>query len=485
MWAGPGALLLWTGCTGDVGPGPPAPSRFELRPVAGPALARLEAEIGPEPPVVEADREHVRGLATMVADADTGLRAIALEEALGLGDHAAPELARLVGEVESNDEERAAALEILGALDTARSARALLAVMTDGEPSWVRAHAAWRLGETSQDWVVPHVVLRLKYETDHDTVIWMARGLARFGNFSGIGVLDVVRTSSRDEVLRGSAGARMDEIARDAGFTDAASLWKAWTDGEEDAVFAPERSPRYDLEVWRLIAGLTAFQLRGVDDGRYVLARLGAHAASLLATALHDESVYVRVHVAQSLERMGTRAAPAGETLVAALEDPDLGPNAAAALGALRFEPAETVLVGLLAPATQPALRLAAARTLGLFVGSAEATLPALRALLAPAEPAEIRQAAGESLARLGRGAEVAALLAGFLTSDRVEPVSTEHALRLWLAAEAQRGDPRARAALEAWDAQELPADEIVPAERRRASHTARRRIVEELLGEC
>ena len=65
-------------------------------------------------------------------------------------------------------------------------------------------------------------------------------------------------------------------------------------------------------ELWRLVSDLSGehFQLRGVDDARFILSRLGPWSAAEFAAALEDDDPYVRLHVAQVLERMGPVAAP-------------------------------------------------------------------------------------------------------------------------------------------------------------------------------
>lgn len=483
-------------------PAPPA-APFELRAVVGPALAALEAELAAPAeaePAVPAEagelRERVAGLAALIGGGDDpSLRALALDEAAGLGDAAVgPLLEHLetaAGSAEAAplppDAERAAVLEMLARIDTPRSVLALLGVLEAGAPPWVRTHAAWRLSSTSHDFAVPRLLLRLKYETDHDCVIWIASALAHFHNYSGLGVLGTVARTSTSEELRASALARTAEIAAGAGFADAEQLWQAWRGGDpERRLPAWTPSARYRLEVWRLVASLGDYQLRGVDDARYVLEALDAHAAEILAQALHDASVYVRVHAAQSLQRMGPRAAVAGPELVAGLADRELAPHAASALGASAYAPGEGELLRRLAPETDPELFLAAARALGGFPGGAPQAEQALGALYADAaQPEEVRQAAAESL--LGRDAatpELVLALCDWLVAEGVDAATSERALRAWLARRAAAGNARAAEVLEAWDGAAGPAQEIPTAEARSALLATRARLVREALPE-
>ena len=466
----------------DRGPEPePAAARtFPLADVVRPRIAALEASLPLPPAAGAADPEEVRGVLQVLQQSSGSMRAAALADAERLGDGAVPELARLASDAAEPDALRAAAIELLGAAGTQEASRRLLALLGEGDPQWIRAHAAWRLTGTRFDEVVPGMALRLKYETDYDTVIWLSRALSGFGNYSGIGALETVAASSDSDELRASAEARMHEIATAAGYDDAAALRRAWTTGE--GLPEPERSPHFELEVWRLIERFFEFQLRNVDDSRFVLESLGSRAAELLAEALHDRNVYVRVHSAQSLERMGPRGRPAGETLVAGLGDPELAPNAAAALGALRYAPAQGALVALLVPATDPELRLAALRALGRFGPDATAeTRAALAAALARERLPEFVQAAAEGLALTG--GETPALLGTlcrFLVAPEVEPITTERALRAWIATRADGGDQVARRALEEWDALVIPNDELVDPAAKLASRERRRALVEE-----
>jgi len=475
--------LLGTACAEPPPEPPPEPELppFELRAVVREKLEEL-APLAQEKPFQPADDEHVQGLVGLVAGADPAMREVALEEAAGQVDGFAEALKVLARTEGAPDADRRAAIQLLGRMDRPHAAAALVEVVLHGDPAWVRAHAAWRLGETTQDWVVPELFLRLKYENDHDTVVWLAKTLAHFGNYSGMRALSVVANEASDVTLRASAAARMAEVVEASGFESVEELWSAWIAGADAEAFRPARSPRFDLEIWRRLERLSEFQLRGVDDSRYVFEGLGFHTAELLAEALHDEDVYVRVHCAQGLQRMGPRGAPAGPTLIEALGETELAPHAATALGAIGFEPAVPVLAQCLEMRSRPDLRLAAARALRGFSG--DAAVEPLRQLLAADQSEELRQAAAESLAHLGHGGEVAALLCDFIVSPKVEPVSSEHALRAWIAGEAEVGKARADELLAEWDALVIPNDAIIPAEEKLASREARRRLVLDALPE-
>ncbi|MEW6072184.1 MAG: HEAT repeat domain-containing protein [Planctomycetota bacterium] len=481
-------LLAALAACGDEVPPAPAPAPFPLRAVVDAELAALDralaAEEGPargEP----ADVEQVHGLLEMLASATGAMREIARQEASGLGDPAVSELARVLADPDAKLAIRVSAVEVLGAIDTPRAAAVLLARMEDPEPL-VRAHAAWRLGQGAQGWVVPGLVLRLKYEKDHETVVWIAGALARFGNFAGLGGLETVAATAPGEAVRASAGARIAEILAATSFPDLAALAAEWRRGDPGRRLpAPPSSPRTDREVWRLLSRLREFQLRGVDDARWVVSALDRRAAELTARALHDSEVKTRVHAAQCLERMGPRASVAVDELLAGLAEPFLAPHAADALGAIGDPRAAAPLAALLDPPAGYGLRLAAIRALGrLDADVPGAARDRLRSLFAASETPEVRQAAAESLVRLGEGGDEAVLaLADLLVSRAVEPVSSEAVLREHLARRAEAGDEAARGALAEWDARALATDRILAPGEAEASRAARREIVRKLVG--
>ena len=382
-----GLALSLAACGEEPPAAPPAPT-FELHPVVDPALAALEAELAADERAVDpTPEEDVRGLLEMLASSSGSMHDIALEEVAGMGDAAVPTLTAVLGAADTALEQRLTILEVLGAIDTPRAAELLFAELENGEPL-ARAHAAWRLGAGTQDWIVPRLILRLKYEKDHDAVIWIARSLARFGNYHGLGALVTVAFQSPDENLRASALARIEGIMSEVNppadeepvFADVYALNAAWLAGDPDGLLPTRpRSQRFAREVWRRLERLREFQLRGVDDSRWICANLGTRAAPILAEALHDSDSYTRVHVAQCLERMGRRAAGAVPELLAGLDEPILAPNAAAALGAIGDPRAEPALLARLEPEHEFGLRLACARALG---GLGEQLTDAARARL-------------------------------------------------------------------------------------------------------
>jgi HEAT repeat protein len=447
-------------------PLPAVVSTLPTRAVVKQALAELVFPDEPVPPAPQDADERVDGLLETLASADHALRAVAQEELGQLGASVVPHLAaRMQDRARAQDQRVAAsaALGQIGAGGCVAAAEALLAqlessrtVLASEREPWLYAQCAWQLGKVAQWWVVPRLLLCLKYETDRETVIWLAESLASYGLLSGLDALFVIVGEGPDAPRELAQGV-LQQLAERNGSRDWNELARAWSEGEPwKGGSVPPIDARYEREVWRMIASLAGWQLRDVDDARYVLSRLRAEDAEKLAAALADENLYVRQHAAQCLERMGPRGRAGGAALIERLDDPQVGPQAAAALGALRFAPAADALRERIQPGHALDLRVAAARALGRIAPpDLEA---ALRPLYAPDQVADLRCAAAAGLVMAAPadtppsalGAELRQL-AAWLGSVEVEPSVAEEALGAWLARRAAAGDASAASALEAW----------------------------------
>ncbi len=451
------AILLgvaWVGACSDSPPpqtnGSPAAQQRPPEPrttVARDAVVRLERELGPvaAPSGGDADLpEHVTGLVESIPSMTGGLAQAALQELFDLAPASLPHLARWLDDPEKPAAERRVAVEALGASDSRYAAELLLArieVMRTrkNDEAWIRAHCAWRLGQGTQDWSVPRLIRHLRYETDHETVIWIARALAKFENLSGLDALFVVRTSGATSELRESANVALYELARTRGFDDPESLARAWF-AADPRLASPALSPARQLEIWRVIAGFAEWQLRGVDDGRFTLARENSAAAELLEQALADSDRYVRTHAAQALERMGARGASAADALLSLLDDREAGIFAAEALGGIGAKQAEPALMSRLEPQHSLEMRTAAAR--GLAALSLPSSVAALRKFTTEDAPRDLRFATTCALLRCApaeaSNAQVLFILDDYATESG-ETATSEPALRAWLAAQAPK----------------------------------------------
>lgn len=435
---------------------------FEIRPVREARIAELEAAIGAPENSASAESagdttDQVQELLRMFANSDETFREIALDDLKKLGASAVPTLASTLAQTGRESGERIAAITGLAAIDTPAAADALMGQVTNAQETWVRSHCAWHLGSTTQDHIVPPLTLRLKYETDHETVVWIARTLGQFGNFSGLKGLFGIRDNGPTPAVRQQAQTVLSELAEGAGFASEVELWDAWHALDPEAQpKTPEPSDRHLLALWREVSDLSGehFQLRGVDDARIILSNGAGFVAGLLAEALHDEDVYVRVHVAQCLERMGARAsASAGPTLLAALGDPGVAADAAAALGAIGFPEAVPVLIERAkSPKSSFELRVAAVRALG-NLGLAEAVPVLQERLNAAADPLDLRQSAAQALVTCGQYDEAVPFLLGILKQSLPggDVGGAEQSLQRWLERESAGGDVLAKELLRGW----------------------------------
>lgn len=338
-------------------------------------------------PFDEGLRDDFEGLLGFVEGSAGDMRRVGAQDLWRLGDGVGTALRDAALDPERGDAARAAALEVLGAGEAADAEPALLAILGDAPEAWVRSSAAWYLGESSGEGWICDAVLRLKYETDESVVVYLAQALGKHDVAAGLSGLEVISRSSWSEDQRAAAEAVIEEMVVE----------------DDTRFFTPRpRDARFDAAVWRWIARLSEFQLRGVDDARFILKNLGADVVPHLAQALSDDDRYVRLHGCQCLERMGHKASGAVDALLEQLGSPDLGPQAAATLGAVTFDGSPAVrdaLVGLMQNETAPpGLRLGATR--GLV--SARDSL-ALEAVLDQFERAreswpELAQAAAEAL---------------------------------------------------------------------------------------
>lgn len=406
----------------------------------GAARTRVQAELDgaleATAPAEPLEPGHVAGLVHMLAYSTGRIAELPLEEITTLGDAAVPALAELATRSDHDSGERLAACALLARVATPLACEQLMVLVERAPENWLRSQAAWRLAETDADWLVPRMLLRLKYEKDPETVIWLANALSSLGNFEGLATLWRLEREAPTQELSVRARERLDAIAEGQGIESAQLHWQLWqVDDPEGRVFNSSPSSRLELELWKLIEQLSGahFQLRGVDDARFQLSRMGAWITPALCASLHDVDVHVRVHSAQCLERMGPRASAAGPALIEALADPSLANQAAAALGRVGYPPAEPALSAALADkAAAHELRVAAAAALG-RLGLAASAEVLTATLNRSAEPGDLRQVAATALVRLGLGDRGAACLLEALEDPAADRGAAEETLERWL----------------------------------------------------
>lgn len=461
------------------------PEPVVVPPVAAPMHAEVvvarRAELGPglesppEPGTPDAvTREQVEAVLGALASGEADFRALAIEDARALSPAGVAELVRVLRDPEAGAEVRAGVAEVLGKLATAHALDALVTAIEQAEEPWLRAQCGYWLGQSGRDVVLPRLALRLKYEKDHATSFWMADALARFGHLAGIeGMLNVWR-GTEDETLRAQSASRLGELAAERGCADAGELLQRWKAGElapPATPFSPSRE--LEAEAWRWIASLGAWNLRNVDDARFVLVRLEEWIVPLLVEALEERDVYVRLHALQVLERRGPRARGAFAEVVRTLAEARLAPAAAQTLGAL----GETAAAGALESALSspdPELAVAAATALG-RLGST-ASVPALKASFESARGLDLREAC--ALARLELGDDTARpFVLACLTDPLADAGAAEAALDRWLVRAAAR-DEALTSVLEPWRALETDPATIPTAAQLDARRAARARLL-------
>ncbi len=449
-----GLALGAASCTRETTPS----AAYELRPVAAAAVEALEAQRS-APPTVPGDSaaepQRIEEILGALRSGDAGLRALAVEDARSLSPASVAQLVLVLRDAQEQPVCRTGVAEILAAQATREGLEALCAAAESAPEPWLRAQCAYRLGGAGQDRFLPRLLLRLKYEKDYETAFWLADACSRFGHLAGLEAMFVVWNGTSDEALRARVARRTSELARERGAEDPGDLlarWKAGTIAPGAPRFEPSTELR--LAAWRLIRDLGEWDLRTVDDARYVLSHFEGWIVPLLAEGLHESSAYVRIHAAQCLERMGPRARPAQAALIAALAEPRTAPAAAAALGALGDPSAAGALEGRLLESADPELRVATSIALGAL--ASPSSLPSLRRAFHPAQPFDLRQAAAAAILRIEEAPDALAFLLECMTEERGDAGAAELALGAWVLRRGER-DPSAALAGERWKALDPP----------------------------
>ncbi|MEM6568437.1 MAG: HEAT repeat domain-containing protein [Planctomycetota bacterium] len=442
-------------------------------------------EASAPPPVEEPalDPELVEmcdGLAAMVARDPRQLR-LARADVENLAEDMVPVLvAALSDEARSADELRVLA-DLAAAAPDARLARTIGRLAAEHEEPWLRRHAAWSLlphaSAEGADGVVPLLVWRLKYERDPEAPVWIAAALAAFKSYAGLSPLFDRTGRAAGDPVGDAARGQLASIVAASGAADASALWSDWTSGS--AGRDDGASPALRGELWRFVADLSGehFQLRGVDDARYVLSRLGPWAGRELAEALEDEDPYVRLHVAQCLERMGRRGLHATASLAAALDDRDdaVAGAAAEALVAVAGPDALQPLLDRLDRKPPHEVRVALVRALGRV--PEVAPLDRLQEVFEGASAiVDLRLAAAEGLVRGGRAEAVLPWLPEALVDRFGDPAGAEALAEVWLRDAGNA--PPLQALRQGWTALAPPAAVIHTAEQVKERRAARAELL-------
>lgn len=272
-----------------------------------------------------------------------------------------------------------------------------------------RAKAALELGRCRLAAGIFPLVKRLKYESDATVRIWVVAALAELGNHSGL--LELVSAMGREATAR-DAGLQAMVICEASGqqieaepsygelqqsLGELYSKWQA-TGRVSGAVGTGEgRDSRVQARIAAMMVQLQGFELRPVDDARFVLSRTGGLALSLLAQALQASEEYLRVHALEIVSDLGVAAESLAEQVLPLLADPLSRALAVRAVGQMRLRQAVPHLLAL-SYSEDLELRTAVALCLG-PLGDRRG-LPRLQELFADGTQAmDVRVAAAFSLA--------------------------------------------------------------------------------------
>ncbi len=353
-----------------------------------------------------------------------------------------PALAAGLRELDRPAEELKVLAQFARSAPHADTAAALAELSAAHDDPTVRAFASWALIPAAElegsGAAVPALLRRLKYEKDTMALLWAARALAAHDNLSGLPTLTAIAGAGVE--ASDAANQQLYEVVRlhtgreDVTAEDADRLMADWAAGKRSRSSAAPTSLRG--EVWTLISDLSGehFQLRGVDDARFILSRLGPWAAAELGAALEDDDEYVRLHAAQVLERMGPRGGGAAPSLELALHDSSDGVAGAAAEALASVAPAAAgaPLAARLDEAPPHEVRVALIRGLGRTDAPPVALL--LTAFEAESAPADLRLAAAEGLIAAQEEQACLPWLASAMTQRFGDPAGAEALVGRWLA---------------------------------------------------
>lgn len=295
--------------------------------------------------------------------------------------------------------------------------------LLDDNPPAVRSRAAWLCGQTGRPELQAALVLRLKYELDREAVLWVADALQRLGNDSGLGFLDgamaVTETAQQ-------AGGMAIEVCRERGIAlseqptwaelqghlrELLATWRRTGVSTRRDFPAPSPAARAALEA-RFAAHLKTtqgWQLRPVDDARFVTTRCGVLPVPLLVRTLSAAEPYLRTEALEVLADLGLPGRAAAEPVRALLADPLTGAYAVRTLGQIgATEAIPAIRKRLTSPDVEQ--RAAAVQALGLLGDAPSAE--ALRLRLADEDEAfDVRVGAAFGLLCLGENAAAEAFL--------------------------------------------------------------------------
>lgn len=284
------------------------------------------------------------------------------------------EAAFLPGAADSRTAARAAA----GLMDEPDAVLIFLLGLQHEDPA-VRVQSVFHLAQLGRREVLPVLLKQVKYETDLTVTIWLRAAAMRLHNdtYANDLALWMDNDDTADEAGRAAIdalNARGEPLAEAPTFVDLQGILRRlhthWltsgtvqkpTDTEQVPV---EPDPQLRGRIARLLIDLDGFQLRPVDEARYVVGRLGADALPLLAVTLQATESYLRTHSVEIVRTLGPAARPLVPVLLPLLHDPLTATYTMLALGEIGDPAATAPLLERLHHENQE-LAMAAALALG------------------------------------------------------------------------------------------------------------------------
>lgn len=307
--------------------------------------------------------------------------------------------------------------------------------MLHADPA-VRAVATFELGQLGLQASILPLLKRVKYEVDPVCKVWVASALARLGNGAGLVLLAAaMRTEATANDAGAAALAVLKAAEEDPGEAPTweqlqqgiAKLQGAWrtTARLHGAPPVTEEPALLEARIAQHLVALHRFQLRPVEDARFILRRAGSLSLPLLRRCLGASEPFLRSHALEVLTELGRSAASLEDAVLPLLGDELTRADAARALGALgavrAFDPIAAMLAG-----RDLELRVAAASALGML-GDGRATPLLAKVFAADDEPMDLRVQAAYGHALLERqGAGMAFLEARKAAGDYHPPTVLE-----------------------------------------------------------
>lgn len=364
---------------------------------------------------------------------------------IAFGDAAIP----LLGERLATEPDAQVRMALVSALsEMGEAAAPHLCLHLRDESTAVALLAVRGLGRLRVPWTLPRLLKEIGLVDAHPELIIRVEAAAaalRFANYAGVPLLlkvlkehtalqddrnrewaERVRIAfEKEEALRALVTLSGDDFGYSPNASydsqaDACRRFDGWWSAHRQALWQAAR-PVADAGLLTVVAdlvdGFDVFQIRTVDNARFLLIGLGPPILTPLLEQLGDPRVYVRTHLCEVIHGFGdllgaADASRAVEALRPLLQDVDAAVRGEAtrALGRLDAAPARELLLRALHD-RDGSVRVIAIKALGERGG--KAALDALTGIAGAADPPDEWAAANAALVRLGQARHLITLLDG------------------------------------------------------------------------